>query len=259
MNMPTTPRIIILAAGQGSRLKHYTVNQPKCMLSFGHKTLLQHQISAFAVHGLHDIHVVRGHQGHIIAYPDIIYHENAEFLTNNILSSLFCAEPAIEGPLIVSYSDILFGPRIVADLLKTEHDIALLIDVDWLQHYVGRAHHPIDEAEIVVMDNDHRISCLGKIIRHVRQADGEFIGMMKLTAHGTELLKSSFRAARLEYFGKPFQRATIFSSAYITDLLQHMINRGIAVHGVPIRRGWQEIDTVEDYENALRTFDSGSL
>ena len=35
---------------------------------------------------------------------------------------------------------------------------------------------------------------------------------------------------------------------YMTDLLQHLIDSGIAVHAVPVEGGWLEVDTVEDLE-----------
>jgi L-glutamine-phosphate cytidylyltransferase len=252
------PRVIIVAAGQGSRLAHYTVDRPKCMLPFGSKTLLQHQLAAFVAHGLDDFHVVRGYQGDKITYSGITYHANSDFSKNNILNSLFCAEPALSGSIIVSYADILIEPRIVGELLNAEHDISVVVDTDWREYYVGRSLHPVDEAEIVVLSGEQRVSQIGKIMREAPSADGEFIGMMKLSARGTELLKSEFHSARAEHLAKPFQRAATFEKAYLTDLLQYMISRGVDIHAVPISQGWKEIDTVEDYEKALQSFPGGS-
>jgi len=39
-------KVIILAAGIGSRLNPLTNDKPKCMLQFKGKTLLQHQLDA---------------------------------------------------------------------------------------------------------------------------------------------------------------------------------------------------------------------
>ena len=43
-----------------------------------------------------------------------------------------------------------------------------------------------------------------------------------------------------------------FEKAYLTELLQEMTDLGTAVHCVTIERGWKEIDTVEDYEKAVK-------
>ena len=46
----------------------------------------------------------------------------------------------------------------------------------------------------------------------------------------------------------------IFQKAYLTDMIQELVDIGIKVHCVIIERGWKEIDTVEDYKKALIDF-----
>jgi choline kinase len=47
MNISKCSWVIIQAGGRGSRLKHYTDNQPKCLLSINGKTLLQRLMENF--------------------------------------------------------------------------------------------------------------------------------------------------------------------------------------------------------------------
>ena len=54
-------KVIIIAAGLGSRLK-VNGNLPKCLLKFGKKTLLQHQIDAYADAGIKRLSIVRGYK-----------------------------------------------------------------------------------------------------------------------------------------------------------------------------------------------------
>ena len=49
-----------------------------------------------------------------------------------------------------------------------------------------------------------------------------------------------------------YQRSATLEKAYLTDLFQEMTDLGTAVHCVTIERGWKEIDTVEDYEKAVK-------
>ena len=51
---------IILAAGSGTRLKKYTENLPKGMLSFMGKTIIERQIQIYRSCGIQDIIIVRG-------------------------------------------------------------------------------------------------------------------------------------------------------------------------------------------------------
>ena len=61
-------KAIILAAGQGTRLKKYTQDLPKGMLKFMGKTIIERQIELYRKCGVEDITVVRGFAGEKIAY-----------------------------------------------------------------------------------------------------------------------------------------------------------------------------------------------
>ena len=247
--------VIIVAAGLGSRLKKYTNDLPKCMLDFGGKTLLQRQIEAFNENGLNKISVIRGFKKEKINYPDLTYFENKEYKNNNILNSLMYAEEALNGHVIVSYSDILFEKEVVDRLMKSEHDISIVVDIDWRGYYVDRNEHPINEAENVIFDANNNVVEIGKILTNKHDVHGEFIGMMKFSPRGSEIFKKHFHRSKELFWDKPFQRAKIFQKAYITDMIQEMSDLGVPIHCVIIERGWKEIDTEEDYKNALKAFE----
>ena len=247
--------VIIIAAGLGSRLKKYTDNLPKCMLDFAGKTLLQRQIEAFKINGLNKISVIRGFKKEKINYPDLTYFENKEYKNNNILNSLMYAEEALNGHVIVSYSDILFEKEVVKRLMESEHDISIVVDIDWRGYYINRKDHPINEAENVIFDANNNVVEIGKILTEKHDVHGEFIGMLKLSPRGSEIFKKHFHRAKDLYWNKPFQRAKTFQKAYITDIIQDMSDLGVPIHCVIIERGWKEIDTEEDYINALKSFE----
>ena len=247
--------VIIIAAGLGSRLKKYTDNLPKCMLDFAGKTLLQRQIEAFKINGLNKISVIRGFKKEKINYPDLTYFENKEYKNNNILNSMMYAEEALNGHVIVSYSDILFEKEVVKRLMKSEHDISIVVDIDWRGYYINRKDHPINEAENVIFDANNNVVEIGKILTGKHDVHGEFIGMLKLSPRGSEIFKKHFHRAKDLYWNKSFQRAKTFQKAYITDIIQDMADLGVPIHCVIIERGWKEIDTEEDYKNALKAFE----
>lgn len=53
---------VILAAGEGLRLKPFTVNKPKAMISIAGKPIIQYVIEALAANGIRDIILIVGHQ-----------------------------------------------------------------------------------------------------------------------------------------------------------------------------------------------------
>ena len=247
-------KALIIAAGLGSRLKKHTENLPKCMLDFGGKTLLQRQLDAYKNSGVEDISLIRGYKKEKIKYKGIKYFENTDYRNNNILNSIFYAEKVIKGNIIISYSDILFDASVVQRTLDSNHDISVVVDIDWRGYYVGRKDHPISEAENVIFNSNNEVEKIGKINKGNQEVHGEFIGMIKLSDHGTKIFKENFHRLKKIYWNKPFQRAKVFQKAYLTDFIQELVDIGIKVHCVIIESGWKEIDTVEDYKKALVGF-----
>ncbi len=247
-------KALIVAAGLGSRLKNHTENLPKCMLDFNGKTLLQRQLDSYREYGIKDISLIKGYKKEKINYKGLKYFENTDYKNNNVLNSIFYAEKIINGNIIISYSDILFDSSVVERTLNSNHDISVVVDIDWRGYYVGRKDHPISEAENVIFNSNNEVEKIGKINTGNNQVHGEFIGMIKLSNHGTEIFKEHFHRLKKIYWNKPFQRAKIFQQAYLTDFIQELVDIGIKVHCVIIESGWKEIDTVEDYKKALVGF-----
>ena len=245
---------LIVAAGLGSRLKGHTEDKPKCMLDFGGKTLLQRQLYSYKNNNIKNISLIRGYKKNKINYKGIKYFDNNEYKNNNILNSIFYAEEVINGNIIISYSDILFEPFIVKRAMESNHDISVVVDVDWRDYYIDRKEHPLSEAENVIFNSNNEVVKIGKIASDKEEVHGEFIGMIKLNHRGCEILKQNFHRVKKLYWNKPFQRANIFQKAYLTDMIQELVDIGIKVHCVIIERGWKEIDTVEDYRKALIDF-----
>ena len=247
-------RSLIVAAGLGSRLKSHTESTPKCMLDFGGKTLLQRQLASYSKCGINDISLVRGFKKNKINYKGIKYFDNDDYKNNNILNSIFYAEEEINGNIIISYSDILFEPFIVQRILDSDHDISVVVDIDWKDYYIDRKEHPLSEAENVIFDSNNEVVKIGKIASEKEEVHGEFIGMIKLNHRGCEIFKQNFHRVKKYFWNKPFQRAEVFQKAYLTDMVQELVDIGVKVHCVIIERGWKEIDTVEDYKKALIDF-----
>jgi choline kinase/DNA-binding XRE family transcriptional regulator len=247
-------KAIIVAAGLGSRLKELTKDIPKCMLDLNGKTVLQHQLDAYKLNGVSDVSVVRGYKKEKINIDGLKYFENTDYENNNILNSLFYAEEELNGNVIISYSDIVFSPKIIQRVLESNADISIVVDVDWRGRYENRKDHPIAEAENVIVDANNAVVDIGKITTSPGDIYGEFIGMIKLSPRGADIFKRHFHRAKALFWNKPYQRAPIFQKAYITDILKDMAELGVPIQTVIIEQGWQEIDTEEDYNNARLEF-----
>jgi len=242
-------KAIIVAAGMGRRLSPYTDDRPKCLVEINGRSILQRQVDAYRAAGVDDIVIVRGYMREKIDVPGARYFENLDFRANNILLSLFHAEPAMEGGFLFSYSDIVFRPEVVKSVLSTEGDYALCIDRRWHEAYVGRLQHPVEEGEVAKVI-DGRVTLVGKKTMPAAEATGEFIGLARFSAAAAEKMRAQFHLRQKELAGKPYGRAPRFEVAYLTDLLNDLIDAGEVMRPTFIDGGWREIDTVEDFERA---------
>ena len=229
-------------------MRHLTRDRPKTTLSIDGRSLIDRQLETFRALGISDITIVTGYRAEALELPGVRTRHNDRWATNNILHSLMYADAELDGDVIVSYADIVYEPSVVERLLAAEGDLLAVCDAAWREAYVGRRDHPVDQAEKVVIENG-RIHRIGKHLP-ADGADGEFIGLMRLSADGARMLRTTFAELRESHAGRPFQAAERFEIAYLTDMLQELIDRGNEVRPVMIEGGWREIDTIEDFRRA---------
>ena len=254
-------KAIIIAAGMGQRLRPYTSDRPKCMVEINGRSLIQRQVDAYRAAGIEEIIVIRGYRGRQIQLSNITYVDNNDYQNNNILESLFCAKEHLFGDVLISYGDITFHPDLIKSLVPQQAPISLVIDTKWAQVYEGRNDHPIEQAELCnVMsipaegmlrrDEIHRITNVGK---HVgpEQAQGEFIGLCKISAPALARLCAIYEHAKLKGLDQPYINAPSLRKAYLCDLFNDAIRHDEFIHPYFYEEGqWREIDTVQDYERA---------
>jgi len=243
---------ILLAAGMASRMMELTDEKPKCMLEVNGKTLLQRQVNAFKSYNVNDLVVVRGYKKEAVNYADLKYYYDYNYRRGNILHSLMVAEPELNQEFIVSYTDILFKKEIVGKLLESKADIAIIVDADWNKFYEGQLHRPAAELEKVTLDGNYVIK-LGKNL-NPNNTQGEFIGIAKFSKAGAEALKAVYADLKTKLGNSPFQAAPSLEKAYLTDMLQELVDRGYKVEAVLINGGWLELDDKSDFFNAQQVW-----
>lgn len=246
-------RAIIIGAGRGSRLKAMTDHQPKCYATVGGRRILDWTLDAFDRAGVRDQVFIGGYQFDRIKadYPRLTFCHNADWANNNILLSLFHAEPYMEEGFVCSYADILFRDTVVRDALNHRGDIVLCVDTRWRERYADRSQHPEHDAEKVVVAADDRVARVQRDIPSA-EAHGEYIGVARFSARGARLLREHFHRVRGSHVGRPWREAGTFDKAYLILLFQEMIEHGVPIHMVPTHGDYMEIDTEEDYALANR-------
>jgi choline kinase/predicted SAM-dependent methyltransferase len=244
-------KAIILAAGQESRLDEICQGKPKCLMNIEDNTLLEIQINTLHACGIEDICVVRGYEGEKINVPGLRYYDNPDYSNTNTLYSLFCAREELVADVLILYSDIIYEEQVVKRLIESTHDIALGVMVNWKEAFQQRDKIAREEFEMVYFDSENRVQKIGKMLTEEYETQGQFIGMVRCSRRGAEILVRNYDRAKKYHSGKPFGRANVIENAMQTDLFQEMAELGVPLHCVVIERGWMEIDTPQDYDRAL--------
>jgi len=244
-------KAIILAAGEGSRLGTICEGQPKCLIKIEDNTLLEIQINTLHACGIDDIFIVRGYEGEKINIPGLKYYDNPDYSGTNMLHSLLCARKEMAGDVLILYADILYEEQVVRRIIESSHDIAVGVMVNWKEAIQQRSKVALEELEMVYFDSENRIQEIGKKRTEEYETQGQFIGIVKCSGRGIDILKKNYDRLQKYYSGKPFGQAGVFEKAWVTDIFQEMTELGVPLHCVILERGWMEIDTPEDYERAL--------
>jgi choline kinase len=255
-------KAVIVAAGRGRRLGVETDEIPKCMVRVGGRAILHRQVDALRAAGADDFVIVRGYLGERIAAPAPTvprFVENPAWAQNNILASLMYAAHELGDGFLFSYSDIVFAKEHARRVAETPGAVALVIDRRWRDAYVGRALHPVSEAELARVEHGPdgaRVTRVGKTLVAAEDAAGEFIGLARFSPEGAAALGEVWRDAVAGGLDAPFGAAATLRNAYLSDALNALAARGVPLVPVFIDGGWREIDTEEDLGRAHALVDT---
>lgn len=238
----------MIGAGRGSRLGHNTDQVPKTLVEVMGRPMLDWILEALASAGVarKDVVFVCGYAEDVVRarYPEFTFVRNADWANNNILLSLMCAREYLAGGFLSTYADIVYDGEIVQQLLASRADIALGCDTAWRRRYLGRTEHPETDAEKLRADGT-RVLEISRTIPS-EAAQGEFIGVMKLSQDGARVFCDAFDRAQQTYGSGMFREGRSFKKAYLLDLLQEMLEAGASMHRESTAGGYMEIDTQQD-------------
>lgn len=235
-------KAIILAAGQGTRLRPLTDDRPKAMVEFRGLPLVEHARRALGTAGVADLVVVTGYRAVTIEQLGVPTRYSERFASTNMVHSLFCAERDMEGGFLVVYGDIVFQPGIIRALLADLSPLAVAYNTQWRELWAKRMDDPLSDAETFQLDGQGYVTGLGQRPRSYAEVQGQYAGLVKVAASAVTDFKDFY--AHLDrdahYEGRPFD------GLFMTALLQLLIDSGRRIKGVPFDGGWTEIDSLAD-------------
>mgnify|MGYP006091005825 FL=1 len=254
-------KAIILAAGEGRRLRPLTDNKPKCMVELFGKNLLDWKVNLLKKYGISDIIVITGYMSEKINLKQVRFYKNNLFETTNMVETLFCAREEFDDSLLIIYGDIIFEEKILEKILKSEDEISVVIDQNWKEYWKIRFNNPLDDAESLSLDKNGFIQNIGQKVNDIDDISGQYIGLIKFSKNSIQKILMFYDKMKEESKnGKnPLNENLSFEKSYMTDFLQAMINSGFKIKGIPVKNGWLELDSINDYETYQKLFNSGQI
>jgi L-glutamine-phosphate cytidylyltransferase len=232
-------KVIILSAGQGSRLGHLVDERPKCLIDFNGRTLLDRQLDTLQANGVHEAVVVTGFHDELVGQaigrrsggPEVRTIYNPFYKVADNTGSLFMARDELAGDCLVWNGDTLVSNALMARVLGNGHP-GICVTIDRKQSY--------DEDDMKVVEEAGRLKAIGKRLP-MDTVNAESIGLLAFRSGGAE----QFREAIERAIRTP-EGTTIWYLRVI-----HQIAQGADVWTLDIKgEEWGEVDFPADVETA---------
>lgn len=233
---------LVLAAGQGQRLRPYTDSLPKTLIPVdGEETILDVILRNLAKVGISEIAIVAGYAAdavtsrlsdlagkHAVTLSVV---NNDRYDRNNAYSLWLARDAFAEGALLVN-GDTVHPVEVEQTLLAADSGADLTLALDVTKQLT-------DEAMKVTLDDGNFVNKITKLMP-VESADGEYIGATLIGAAVADDL-----AAALE---ETWRRD---ANLYYEDGYQTLLDHGGKVGVAPLPPlDWVEVDDHADLERA---------
>lgn len=249
-------KVIILAAGQGTRLRPMTDNCPKCMVKVNGTSIIERQLATMYSCGIkqENITVIAGYKNEVLKAAlkgtSIQVIVNEEYETTNMVCSLMCARNLMEQEedILVSYGDIIYSKGVLKKILDSLEDISVVVDDGWYEYWSRRNENPLDDAETLMFDENDYLTEIGQKTTVLEKVQSQYIGLMRFRGLGLKaVLDICSEAKKRSEEGRALWRTERgYTKMYMTDLLQGMIDEHYKLKALHIQREWFEIDDCDD-------------
>lgn len=228
-------KAIILAAGKGTRLYPITLNKPKGLLEIGNETILDRLVEQFRAFGISDILIVVGYQKELIMNHfgnSVKYAEYENFSKTNNLHTLWSIRQELDEDVIISFADLVLHKSILEKIVGLDNDFSLAIDTSQ------------------VLESTMRVSVSDTAIKNITttslsEADGNFIGVAKISKNGCKMLVNEMSRIIDENF-----------QDYYTIAIDNLARKGNKINYLDVKEFiWREIDTKIEYEEVCDIYE----
>ena len=229
-------KVLLLAAGRGTRISRYLSGNPKCTVDIGGEKLIRYTVDLFHKKGITDIGIVLGYRAEVIR--EVLSDKNVRFfynpfydVTNSIASAWFAKDflAAADDTLIMN-ADVYLEEAMLDKILQTQLSPVMFAD--------GTRK---EDADYKFKYTDGILEKYGKDLTG-DDISGEYIGIGRFSRE----FMPEFLAQLEEMI------STQRHSVWWENILYEMVgSRNVYVASLD-GLFWAEVDYIEDYERILR-------
>lgn len=229
-------KCLLLAAGRGSRMGNMTCAIPKALVPLVGKSIISWQKEALKSAKLNDFKAIGGYKWESLNKEIPVVCVNHSWKnTNMVYSLLLAADYYKNNNTIVTYSDIVFHPEIIRNILKAEGDIVISFDTLWAELWGKRFRDITIDAE-TFKQVDNVLEDIGQKVIDPKKVNGQYMGILKITPKGWKKIIKCYKELNIR------ERETID----MTGFLRHLLEKGIKINTSPADGKWCEVDTISD-------------
>jgi choline kinase len=233
-------KAVILAAGCASRLRPYSDDTPKTLLSVGGVPILRRTMTSLMRAGFDQFVIGTGYLEHMVReavaswFPglDVAFVSNPDFRTTNNGASLLLTREQVEPHgFILLDGDVVFDQGVIEEIVERGPDCLAVRSVG----EIG-----LEEVKVTADVHD-RVLAIGKHVP-VRSAMGESVGIELFSAATAKKLYAALHQ-RVREQG--------LVNEYYEAAFQQILDEGTTLYGVDIGSMYAcEIDTIDDLREA---------
>ena len=226
-------RVVIMAAGVGSRIQGLIHNKPKCLIEANGVSLIRRNVEMLRRHGIHDITVITGYKSHLIRRElgsQVRYFDNPFYRVTNSIASLWLAKDLLDDDLLLMNADLYFEKEILRMALDQKDHAVMISDSTRIE------------------DADFRFGVDGNCIRKTgnkltnAETDCEYVGIVRID-------KSFIATFKLQLEKMVSDRDM---NNWWEGVLYAFIDSGMDIFHKDVAGAfWTEVDTPADYDRLL--------
>lgn len=228
-------KILILAAGKGTRISRYLSGNPKCTVDIGDKRLIQYTIEMLNKKGIRNIGIVLGYRGNVIKETlkefNVKYYYNPFYdVTNSIASAWFAKEFLTDFDDTLIMNGDVFLEELLFEMIMNEKESPVMF-ADGTRK---------ETADYKFFYQNGLLEKYGKELSSA-DTSGEYIGIGRFSKEFMPEFIATMDKMILS------QKHSFWWENIIYDMIKKQNVYVSTIDG----RFWAEVDYIEDYERIL--------